>query len=571
MKSKKNQKEVQRDFAFIELSLIDKSAFNPRKTFDENSLNELSQSIREKGVIQPIVCRPVGDRYEVVCGERRYRAAILAELTAIPACIKNLSDEEAEEFAITENLQRKDVSPLEEADAFSKLVSTGKYDASLLALKFGKSETFIRGRLKLSNLIAGLRDMLEQDTINIGVAGVLADYPDELQNKIYSEHFTADCLPYQSWTEYKVNRLREAIEQAYSTKLDKYSFDKEECKNCPFNTATFSLFVDDDSSIGTCTKRECLTDKNTMYIYQQVVELQRANPEFCICKHSYWASNANVIQKLEENGFEVQTVSSTNDYEKPELPCRDDYEEEEDFNDAMSSYEEEQQEYEDAISERNELIAAGEIKPCIRVKADGVEITYARVIKSNDEQENKSEDGSPVEVEQKNPAVLKLEKKISRNDEICNEKIVERQKALAKTMDVPSGELYAEEVALMYLYMIRKMREKAFEKLGFDKARYLVTYTDLLKLTAEQISIITREFIISHLEQFYGNTDARKNNPLRMFLNFHVAEQVENIDKELITTYKKRNDRLQERIEAMGEMPELSEDKEDTNAESEED
>lgn len=562
MKSKKNQKEVQRDFAFIELSLIDKSSFNPRKTFDENSLNELSQSIREKGVIQPIVLRPVGDRYEVVCGERRYRAAVLAELTVIPACIKNLSDEETEEFAITENLQRKDVSPLEEAEAFSKLVATGKYDVNSLAVKFGKSEAFIRGRLKLVNLITEFRDMLEQEIINIGVAGVFASYPADLQNEIYTEHLAADCPPYKSWTEYRANRMQAAIEQAYYTKLDEYSFDKEECKNCPFNTATFSLFAEE--GVGTCTKRECLTDKNTMYIYQQVIDMQNTNPELGICKHSYFDSNANVIEKLEENGFEVQTVNTTDDNEEPELPCRDDYEDDEDFNDAMS-------EYEDAIAERNALVAAGEMRPCIQVQKNGVKIVYTKVPKGDYGRENAVEDSSTVEDVRKNPEIIKLQNKMSRNDEICNEKIVEKQKELVKSMDVPSDELHEEEVALMYLYMIRKMRENVFERLGLDKAQFSVKYTDLLELTAEQKSLITREFAISHLEQFYGKLEARKDNPLRMFLNFHVAEQVENIDKELVATYKKRNDRLQERIDAMGEASESSEDEVDTPVESEQD
>lgn len=102
-----------------------------------------------------------------------------------------------------------------------------------------------------------------------------------------------------------------------------------------------------------------------MYIYQQVIDMQNTNPSFGICKHPCLSTNANVIEKLQENGYEVQTVYATNDYEEPELPSRDEYENEDDFNDAMNEYEEEKQEYENAIEDRNALVAAGDIKPYI--------------------------------------------------------------------------------------------------------------------------------------------------------------------------------------------------------------
>lgn len=99
---------------------IQPSAYNPRKRFDEESLRELADSIRQKGVLQPINVRPIpdSDKYEIVFGERRYRASQIAGLEEIPVTVSDYSDAEAEEIAITENLQRKDVSPMEEADAY---------------------------------------------------------------------------------------------------------------------------------------------------------------------------------------------------------------------------------------------------------------------------------------------------------------------------------------------------------------------------------------------------------------------------------------------------------------------
>lgn len=111
----------------IALSLIQPSGFNPRKSFDEQALTELADSIRQHGVIQPVGLRPIPgtDRYEIVFGERRYRASLIAEQTGIPAEIyDNLSDKEAEEMAITENLQRQDIAPMEEASAFRRLIES---------------------------------------------------------------------------------------------------------------------------------------------------------------------------------------------------------------------------------------------------------------------------------------------------------------------------------------------------------------------------------------------------------------------------------------------------------------
>ena len=94
----------------IELKNIKPSGFNPRKTFSEEALNELAASIKEQGVLQPIVVRPKGkNKYEIVCGERRYRASVIAGLKNIPVIVRELSDDEAMDIAITENLQRKDV------------------------------------------------------------------------------------------------------------------------------------------------------------------------------------------------------------------------------------------------------------------------------------------------------------------------------------------------------------------------------------------------------------------------------------------------------------------------------
>ena len=137
------------DVRLLDLNKIVNSTYNPRKNFREETLLELAESIRQSGVLQPICVRPRDEGFEIVYGERRYWAAAMAGLQFIPALIRELSDAEAEDAAITENLQREDVRPREEAAAYKRALQSGRHTIESLVGKFGKSEAYIRSRLKL--------------------------------------------------------------------------------------------------------------------------------------------------------------------------------------------------------------------------------------------------------------------------------------------------------------------------------------------------------------------------------------------------------------------------------------
>ena len=154
----------------LDLNKIVTSAYNPRKNIREGSLQELAESIRQVGVLQPICVRPKDEGYEIVYGERRYWAAALAGLPSIPAFVRTMTDAEAEDAAITENLQREDVTPLEEAAAYKRALESGRHSVESLVGKFGKSEAYIRSRLKLNELIEELADLLDREEISVGVA-----------------------------------------------------------------------------------------------------------------------------------------------------------------------------------------------------------------------------------------------------------------------------------------------------------------------------------------------------------------------------------------------------------------
>ena len=115
-----NQSAAEKNITLVSLANIQPSSFNPRKYFSESALYELAESIRQQGVLQPITVRPIADtdRYEIVFGERRYRASVIAEMEQIPVIVSELTDDAAEDAAIAENLQREDVTPIEEANAY---------------------------------------------------------------------------------------------------------------------------------------------------------------------------------------------------------------------------------------------------------------------------------------------------------------------------------------------------------------------------------------------------------------------------------------------------------------------
>ena len=170
----------------VALANVQPSNYNPRKNFDEESLSELAESIRQQGVLQPVGVRPVAeDRFEIVFGERLYRASLMAGLEEIPAIVMEISDETAEEMAVTENLQRKDVTPIEEANAYQRLIDSGRYDVQALVMQFGKNEKYIRTRLKFVSLIPEIARLLEQDEITISVASEICRYGEEIQREVY--------------------------------------------------------------------------------------------------------------------------------------------------------------------------------------------------------------------------------------------------------------------------------------------------------------------------------------------------------------------------------------------------
>ncbi len=168
--------------------------YQPRKNFDEEKLKELATSIQEHGVFQPIIAKKSIKGYEIVAGERRVKASQLAGLDVIPAIVKDFSDEAMMEIAILENLQRENLSPLEEASAYKKLQETLSLTQDMLAHRLGKSRSYVTNMLGLLTLPEEVKDFITTNQISMGHARVLSKLVDKEQIKYLAEKIVAEGL-----------------------------------------------------------------------------------------------------------------------------------------------------------------------------------------------------------------------------------------------------------------------------------------------------------------------------------------------------------------------------------------
>ena len=172
--------------------------FQPRLAFDEEGLKELSESIKQHGIIQPLVLRRLGDKYEIIAGERRYKASIMAGLRTVPAVVSNIDDNQSAEIALVENIQRRNLTPIEEAKSYKNLLDRGYMTQEQLAEKMGVSQSSIANKLRLLNLAPEVQDALLQEKISERHARSLLSLPKEEQadwlKKIINKRLTVRQL-----------------------------------------------------------------------------------------------------------------------------------------------------------------------------------------------------------------------------------------------------------------------------------------------------------------------------------------------------------------------------------------
>lgn len=536
---------VEKNIASVALVNVQPSNYNPRKNFDEASLAELSESIRQQGVLQPIGVRPIEDnRFEIVFGERRYRAALMAGLEEIPAIVMEISDETAEEMAVTENLQRKDVTPIEEANAYQKLMDSGRHDVQSLAVQFGKNENYIRTRLKFVSLIPEIAQLLEQDEITISVATEICRYGEDIQREVYNKHLK-EGIQYNSWRGMKASDVARNIERQYTTDLDRYAFDKTLCLSCPHNTNNMMLFC--EGGCGNCANRTCLAEMNASYLTEKAVRLMEERPDLSLCheSHNY---NETVVERLTAMGYEVVSL----DYyakaypEQPETPRKEDYETDEEYEHAQSEYEQDLNGYTEKCEEIRTRSEAGEITLYFRIGNNDIVLCYIK----NSTLATVGADGTP-QVQTLSP-VEKLEKQDKRNKEIALEKTVEDTKKQILEVDMSDRKFGQDEDKMIYFFLLPFLRREHFEAVGISEEKPAYQHlTDeekmniIANLTGKQKAIIRRDFLIANFKNASGS-----NATASLLLDFagkHMPEELAAIKNGHNEVYEKRHQRIEEK------------------------
>lgn len=525
----------------LDITTVHPSTDNHRKTFKDASLQELAESIREVGVLQAIAVRPRTEGgYEIIYGERRYRASLLAGAKTIKAAVyNNVTDDEAEDMSLSENLQREQVRPTEEARAFKRLLEKGRYDIYSLAGRFGRSEKYIYTRLKLNELYAPIGELLDNETITISVAEEISTYEPNIQKDVYEKHLKEGNG--EDWTGYTLNLFKRYFEKYYTTDLEQYKFDKTECKACVHNAANYNLFAE-HNGCGHCTNRKCLEAKNAAHVAKETEKLLKSDPKLVVARPYYGSRNDMALQKLDKKGHEIKELDynvSAREFPKaPEAPKKEQFTQTKEYEQAVQTFERRNEEYARKVEELGRMKEEGRIKTYVRVGQTEPELCYVEI--------NRKET-APV-------TIGTLQERDKRFKQLSIEKTVADTKKIVRENDYPESPFTQYEDGMVYFAMLTQLQRKHYPLCGIkdqptpldEKQRMKI----VAKLTDAQKTVIKRDFI-SHFLCENGHGDNNASKLLRDFANMHFPDQYGLARATHEEEYQKRHERLEERIKEM--------------------
>ncbi|MGC8744243.1 MAG: ParB/RepB/Spo0J family partition protein [Verrucomicrobiia bacterium] len=204
----------------VPIDKLKPSAFQPRKDFSQESIAELAESIKQQGILQPLIVRRAGEYYEIIAGERRYRAAQIAGLTEAPVVIKEVDDRAALEMSLIENLQRENLNPIEEAEGYANLINTFNLTQEEAAEKVGKNRATVANALRLLKLPPEIKSLLRTGNLSTGHAKAILSIEDPALQKLASEKVIKEGLNVRQ-TEELVNYLKSHTGTTTSVKTKK--------------------------------------------------------------------------------------------------------------------------------------------------------------------------------------------------------------------------------------------------------------------------------------------------------------------------------------------------------------
>ena len=525
----------------LDIATVHPSTDNHRKTFNDASLQELAESIREVGVLQAIAVRPRTEGgYEIIYGERRYRASLLAGAKTIKAAVyNNVTDDEAEDMSLSENLQREQVRPTEEAKAFKRLLEKGRYDMYSLTARFGRSEKYIYTRLKLNELYAPVGELLDNETITVSVAEEISTYEPDIQKDVYEKHLKEGNG--EDWTGYTLNLFKRYFEKYYTTDLEQYKFDKTECKACVHNAANYNLFAE-HNGCGHCTNRKCLEAKNAAHVAKETEKLLKSDPKLVVARPYYGSRNDMALQKLDKKGHEIKELDynvSAREFPKaPEAPKKERFTEPKEYEQAVETFERRNEEYARKVEELGRMKEEGRIKTYVRVGQTEPELCYVEI---------KRKETAPV-------TIGTLQERDKRFKQLSIEKTVADTKKIVRENDYPESPFTQYEDGMVYFAMLAQLQRRHFPLFGIKDQPFALDEKQRMKIVAKltdaQKTVIKRDFI-SHFLCENGHGDNNASKLLRDFANMHFPDRYGLARATHEEEYQKRHERLEERIKEM--------------------
>jgi ParB family chromosome partitioning protein len=308
----------------IPLNRIQESKTNPRRTFDEAKLAELASNIRQHGVLQPILVRPLpgGESgfFELVAGARRYRASKLAKRESIPATVRELTDAQALELQVIENVQRVDVHPLDEAQGYAALIQLepDTYTVEAIAIRVGRSPAYVNGRLRLIQLIPDAKQAFYDGKLTVAHAFEIARLQPSDQRRALQECFpqyrnAAAILKDKGAEATTVRELRAWIEREIHLDLTNAPFDPQDetllpkagaCARCPKRTGSNPLLFPEVRQKSICTDRECYRAKVEALVQIQVKPLEeKGEKHLRVSQAPAWQANGHAKDVLFEGQY----------------------------------------------------------------------------------------------------------------------------------------------------------------------------------------------------------------------------------------------------------------------------
>ena len=571
----------------VKLSDIKVNPNQPRTLFNEVELQELAASIRDTGLLQPIGLNRIKGGLFLIYGERRLRASHIVQTeikernTIAAVVFDNLSEADVKEMQIIENLHRKDISPMEEAVAYQKLIQLKQVDVKEIANRVSKSVSYVAQRLKLNDLINEFQDALYTERMTLTNALKVCKISKDAQTELWANDFSEleenEYVEVNQWTLNKfMNNLNKASFDISNAKLCSKA---GSCLTCPFNTAVNTLLFPDEAHESICTNSPCFQEKTNLS-FSAEIKAAIENPSIELVSAAY-EGLGNIAEELINNGHKVYGVKQFTAIEAPTAPVFTEYEEElenenfESTEEMQEAFNEAVQDYEKEVLDFDTKTASGKYLKAFVVEGNhqgkyiyisfGKESNGGIKLSAKDLQEKLKSD--TVTAEDFKLEIKRINDKETRSKELDEEKtqpLIYTALAEHKPFQTNTDALIKQEkIALILLmenylgYQFSNEVAKLANLKGADDLRKIKLHKAISELSDSQLDdmlhIVLRKILLDKMKPSNGQRPSNSGTQaaLKDLAVAYNNEGVEAVWNEQMKARTKREAKLKERVDML--------------------